>query len=445
MRRSAAAWRAVLAASLVAALAGTGLTRDFSPAVAQTIDVQRARTLVVGAPRGGARMDRVDAARTGRTREPLPSSGLRTEWRASLGALVEHPPLVDAEGVTYVVGTRGEVTAVGRDGAERWHAASGAMQPGPAALLADDSVVFVDAAGEAVAVRAGAVRWRVRFGRSDAERPAPLPLADGGAVVATTNDLAALDADGHLRARVTLAEPTTVPLVAALGKVVAVGVSGTVWTWTPGAPEATRAAGFGSPISDGAALADEHTLVAVSGGLTRLLAVDLGRGTAATRTVATVAPVAAAALFLGPPAMRGETAYLMVTAPTSELAVAFDASGAEIARTMLATHPPPIGPDGGAGVLVAAPHTPPLVDADGRIAFATPDGSVGVANASGSELMADACPPATAAAGRVPPVAGLAPLGAGAFVAACASGTLLAVRGASGGPGAPHLYSTQER
>jgi outer membrane protein assembly factor BamB len=415
---------------------GADLAHGPSPAIAQTIDVQRARTLVVGTPSAGARMDRLDAARTGRTRDPLPSSGLRTEWRASLGALVEHAPLVDADGVAYAVGTRGEVSAVGRDGTERWHAATGAMQPGPAALLADDSVVFVDAAGEAVAVRAGAVRWRVRFGRSDAERPAPLPLADGGVVVATTHDLAALDIDGHARGRTTLPEPTTFPLVAALGKVLAVGASGTVWTWTPGAPEPTRAAGFGSAISDGAALADEHTLVAVSASQTRLLAVDLVHGSATTRAVAPGAP---AGLFLGPPAMHGASAYLLVTAPTTELAVAFDASGAETVRTMIATHPAPLALDGGAGAVVAPPHTPPLVDADGRIAFATSDGSVGVASASGSELMSDACPQAVASAGRLPPVAGLAPLGRGAFVAACTSGTLVAVRGTSGGPGAPRL------
>jgi hypothetical protein len=116
--------------------------------------------------------------------------------------------------------------------------------------------------------------------------------------------------------------------------------------------------------------------------------------------------------------------------------MAFDASGSETLRTAITTHPPALAPDGGTAALVAPPHTAPLVDADGRVAFATANGSIGVAAASGSELVVDACPPAPtspapvgAGAGRLPPVVGLAPLESGAFVAACASGTLLAVRG----------------
>jgi hypothetical protein len=275
--------RVLWCGALAAACAVAGLCVCATPhARAQPIDVQRARTLVVGAPAGHARTDRLDAARTGRTREALPSAGLRTEWRTSLGELIEHPPLVDGNGVSYVVGARGEVSAVGPDGTERWHVTTGAMQSGPGTLLSDDTLVFVDAAGEAVAVREGAVRWRLRFGRSDAARPAPLPLADGGVVVATTQDLASLDAEGHERARTTLPEPTTLPLLSALGKVVAVGASGTVWTWTPGAPEVTRCGAFGSPVADGAALADDHTLVAVNAAQTHLLAIDLAHPSAAT-------------------------------------------------------------------------------------------------------------------------------------------------------------------
>jgi hypothetical protein len=423
---------------LASACATAGLFVRATPrARAQPIDVQRARTLVVGTPGGRARTDRLDAARTGRVRESLPQAGLRTEWRSSLGELIEHAPLVDAGGVSYVVGARGEVSAVGPDGTERWHVTTGAMQSGPSTLLSDDTLVFVDAAGEAVAVRDGSVRWRLRFGRGDAARPAPLPLADGGVVVATTQDLAVLDAEGHERARTTLLEPTTSPLLSALGKVVAIGASGTVWTWTPGAPEATRGGAFGSPIADGAALADDHTLVAVSAAQTHLLAIDLAHPSAAmTRAVNP------AGLLLGPPAMRGSTAHLLATTLTTDLAVAFDPSGSETLRTAIGNHPPPLAPDGGAAVLVAPPHTAPLVDADGTMAFATADGSIGVATAAGSELLSDACPAAPSAAVLVgaasrlpslPPVVGLAPLESGAFVAACASGTLVAIRGGAGG------------
>jgi hypothetical protein len=318
------------------------------------------------------------------------------------------------------------VVAVGRDGAERWRTQSGAMQSGPPALTSDDTLVFVDAAGDAVAVREGTLRWRARFGRGDTTHPAPLPLQDGGTVVATANDLAALDADGHERARATLPEPTRLPLVAALGKVVAVTASGAVWTWAPGATEVTRVGTFGSPVEDGAALADERTLVAVTSGHLHLSALDLVRGTTTTRAVAP------AGLWLGPPAMRGETAYVALLGPTSELAVAVDAAGVESMRALLVTRPPPVSADGGVAPLVALPSTPPLVDAAGTLAFATPEGGVGVVADGVVDLLPDACPAAAAASVRSPaPVAALTPLGTGAMLVACRSGTLLAVRGAT--------------
>jgi PQQ-like domain len=411
-------------------------------ASAQTVDVQRPRTLTVGTPGGSARVDRVDGARTGRARTELPVSGLRTDWRTPLGTLVEHAPLVDERGTTYVVGTRGEVVAIARDGSERWRAPTGAAQPGPAAILSDDTVVFVDAAGEAVAARDGAVRWRVRFGRGAAALPAPLALDDGGVVVATTQELAALDSDGRERTRTTLREATTLPLVAALGKVVAITASGAVWSWTLGAAEPTRLGSFGTPIDGGAALADDHTLIAVTAGQTHLATVDLLRGTTTTRAIAPTG------LWLGPPAMRGAAASLVLLTATSELAMTVDGSGREVARTLLALHPLPLSLDGGVAALVAGPHTPALVDAQGVLAFATLGGAIGVTNQNTVELLSDACEPPLGPAGRAaPPVAGLAPLEGGAFVAVCSAGAVLAISGQksrpqadqSGGRTAPHL------
>jgi hypothetical protein len=308
-------------------------------------------------------------------------------------------------------------------------------------LLSDDSLVVADAAGEAVAVREGALRWRTRFGRIDPGRavpPSPLPLDDGGVVVATARDLSALDAQGHERARTTLPESTSAPLVSALGKVVIVTSSGTVWSWVPGASDVTRVGSFGGPIDDGAALADDHTLLAVAGGRQHLVAVDLVRGTATTRAVTP------AGLWLGPPSMTGGTAHLLLQAPTSELALAVDASGAETSRALLTTHPPPVASDGGAATLVALPHTPLLVDPAGTLAFATSDGGVGVVSGGVVDVVADVCPPAPGPRGTVAAAAGLAPLGAAAFVAVCRSGVVVAMRAAASGGGAgekpaPHL------
>ncbi len=398
-------------------------------AAAQTISAGRPRTIPVGTPAPGARAARVDAARTGRARTELPASGLRTEWRIPLGMLVDHAPLVDARGGVYVVGTRGEVIAVARDGTERWRTSTGAAQPGPPALLSDDTLVFVDAAGQAVGVRGGAVRWRVRFGRGDAARPAPMPLDDGGVVVATSRELSALDADGRERARTVLPEATTLPLVAALGKVLVVSASGAVWSWQPGADEVLRVASFGSAVEGGAAMADDRTLVAVTAGGAHLCAMDLQRGGgAAVETLA----VASGGLWIGPPAVEPAATHLALWTATGELAVALDRSGAEVSRSLILAHSQPVSADGGVAPLSPPAHAAPLVDAAGTFAFATPSGGIGVASPARTELLSqERCePPIGASAARGgPAVSGLAPLGDGAVVVACHAGALLAVRG----------------
>jgi hypothetical protein len=397
-------------------------------AAAQPTDVQRPRTLVVGTPAGGARTDRIDGARSGRSQTSLPlaQTGLRSDWRTVVSATLDVAPVVDARGTTYAVGSRGEVFAVARDGSERWKVPTGGLQPSTPVLLSDDTLVFADAAGEAVAVREGSIRWRLRFGRPDPARPippAPLALDDGGVVVATTRDLAALDSEGHERSRTTLSEPTTVGLVAAggLGKVVAVTATGAVWTWTPGCAEMTRVASFGGPIDDTPVLADDHTLLAIAGGRTHLVAVDLVRGTTTTRAVVP------AGLWLGPPSMGGGLTHLLIQAPTSELAVTVDPSGAEASRALLTTHPPPIGPDGGPAALVPLPHTPILVDGAGTLAFATAEGGVGVVSGGVVDRIADVCPPPPGPRATAPTTA-LVPLGPGAFIATCRSGALVAVQ-----------------
>ena len=157
--------RAAAVACLACAAAGAAVA---FAAAAQTVDVERPRTLVVGTP-PGARVDRVDGARTGRVATALPTGGLRSEWRLGLGVLVDQAPLVERpRGDAWVLGTRGEVIAVGRDGTELWRAHDRRHAAGPGRRCSrDDTLVFADAAGEAVAVRAGASsRWRVRFARS---------------------------------------------------------------------------------------------------------------------------------------------------------------------------------------------------------------------------------------------------------------------------------------
>jgi hypothetical protein len=408
---------------------------------AQPIDPARPSTIVIGVP-AGARTDRLDVARTGFSRTPLPTSGLHTEWRAATGALFDHAPLVDARGTTYAVSARGEAVAIARDGSEQWRVPTGAVDPGPAALLSDDTLVVVDGAGDAIGLRDGAVRWRTHFGGADPSASGPLPLDDGGVVVTAGRDLALLDGQGHERARTLLAEPAAAPLIWATGRVVVIGAGGTVWTWAPGASEVSRVGSFGSPTEGGAAVVGDHTLVAVVARQTSLSAVDLARGGPAV-----LRAIAPGGSWLGPPAVRGDAQVVALLGPTSEIALALDASGRELGRALLATHAPLSRADAGAP-MGGGLRAPLLVDAAGTIAFETFEGGVGVgtlhASAGGAtgtgsdgafEVLAEACPPPAGMlallSGAPPSIAGVAPLPPGSLVVACHSGTLVAVGGAA--------------
>jgi outer membrane protein assembly factor BamB len=439
----------IAAARRGAAIVGVGVGfavtgMPSTTARAQRVDPERPRTFVVGLP-AGARMDRVDGARTGRSLT-LPRSALFVGWRVALGTYVDRGPVVDARGGSYVVSIRGEVIALGADGVERWRVATGAGQPGPAVLLSDDTVVFADASGQAVAVRDGAVRWRLRFGAADVDAPSPLPLEDGGVVVATTRELALVDSEGNERAHARLPEPVMGPLLWSAGRVIAVATGGSVWRWTPGTAQPERVGAFGAPIDSGAALADDRTLIAVAPRDSTLRTLDLTHGgTTALRATSSRGQ------WRGPPAVVDGLALLIAFGSGGEQAVAIDASGEEIERATLATRGSP-GPQasvdaGGPQPLVAGP-TPPLVDASGTLAFATSNGAVGVALFAPSasnrsldgatpvtvEVVPDVCPLAfamtTGASTSAPrAVAGLAALPGKRILAVCRSGAVLALTG----------------
>jgi hypothetical protein len=447
----------------VGALVGLGS----ATATAQPFAGDRTLVVMVGAPVGGARMARIDASRRALAPSILPSSRLQTEWRTALGFIAQQGPLVDSKGRTYVVGESGEVVVIGRDGTVLSRTATRGTQPGPAALLSDDTLVFVDGAGEAVAVRDGAVIWRSRFGRASPLHAAPVALDDGGVVVASGPDLAVLDSTGAERARVVLPEPTSHPLLSALGKVVVVGDSGAVWTWAPSAEKAVRVGGFGSDIDGSAALVDAHTLVATARTQTHLSTVDLIRGV----DTKLVGPLGGER-WLGPPAVdsSGVVCAVQIT-PAGEVAVAIDASGSERGRTLLAgpvgaraldkVDPPsaraPLSPPSTASTPPTpsriASTTPLVVDGEGHLAFATLAGSIGVATGLVApvdapqaqnavvELVADACAPSPGRPGAEAAVVGLAPLPPRGLVALCRSGLVVAVKEGrpAGGSGSPRL------
>jgi len=392
-------------------------------ASAQTVDPRRPTTLTVGAPGGASPIDRVDAQRTGLSRAPLPTGALHVAWRRALGASIDHAPIAVAGGDVVAVVGRGDLVTLDRDGDERGRATIGGGASGPPASLSDGTIVVVTSAADAVFVIRGAPRFRTHLGgeRALAGGVSPLALDDGGVVVGVAHELTALDARGGVRARAALPEPIHGPLLSGAGKVIAVTISGAIYGWSPGR-EAERLGSFGGPVDGGAAFSDARTLVGVVEGA-RLQAVDLVRGSSAPRAVA------GGTYFLGPPAMRGAAAYLLAETPGRDFLLTLDAAGQETGRALVATSPPPTLADGGAAPYSAAPHVGPVVDRAGAVAFATPDGRVGMVSATGAvdTLGESICGRGSAARGGGA-VVGLTPV-EGGFVVACDGGGIAKIVG----------------
>jgi hypothetical protein len=431
-----------LACAAVGALAASG-------ALGQRFDSKHGRTLVVGPSRGPTPTDRVDARRSGFARERLPAGRLRIAWRRSIGQSLEHAPLVTEQGAVIAFGGRGDVVVLDSEGVERDRMTVGVGGLGPGAILSDGTVVTVNAAGEVVGLRDGVVRFRTRVGdRGVVVRVAPVALDDGGVAVANGAELATLDAEGGLRARAALVEPASEVLTSQILAtttspsgpcLLLVDSGGTVYTWMPGR-EPSRAGSLGGSADGGAALADEHTLLAVIDS-TRLVALDLDHGALVTRATTS------AGWLLGPPALLGRTAFVELIVPGAVLSLGIDPQGRELSRTSLSTYAPAALADGGSTPMLAATRTATLVDATGTLAFATPDGHVGIRSTGGVDSLGElvcgrGATPQTSSVPNAPPglivqsggaprpsagFAGLAPAGAGAFLIACENGTILKI------------------
>jgi len=414
------------AASVVACVAlALGIGRE---ADAQRFDPRRPAVFVVGTPGGASPTFRGDAHRSGLAKEPLPSGALRIAWRKNIALSVDQPALVGADGLIAVVSaSRGDVVFIDGEGVDVAHVTAGTSAVGPATMTSDGTVVFTTTTGEAVGVRRSLARPRfvARIGGERNVRAAPLSLDDGGVVVASAFDLVVLDAEGNVRARVSLPEAPAAPLVASGDKIIAVTATGAVFGWTPGR-EPVRVGSFGAPVDGAAALTPAGTLVAVIEG-NHLVELDLARGVRSTRSIST------AGLYLGPPSLRtlpnGATATtLLGLTPARGFVVTIDAAGQELARAPIASVTSGPLPDGGTAPLVAPPHVGPLVDGRGAVAFAATDGHVGMITADGAvdtigELI---CTRSGSSAG----IAGLTSYARGSFLVTCMGGAVVRVSGA---------------
>lgn len=392
---------------------------------AQRFDPRRPSVVVVGAPSGASPTARGDARRTGATRDSLPAGLLRVAWRKSIGVAIDQPALAGAGTIAVVTATRGEVVFLDGDGEEKARASAGAAAAGPATITSDGTVVLTTSAGDAVGLRRASPypRFVTRIGSDRSVRAAPLSLHDGGVALSMGSDLVALDGEGNVRARVSLPEATSAPLLAFGEMIVAITSSGAVHGWTPGR-EPLRLGSFGAPIDGGAALTESGALVAVTE-RNHLVDLDLARGTRSSRSVA------AQGLYLGPPSVRpgptGALTTILAYTPTRAFVVTFDPGGQEIARASIATVAVTTLPDGGAAPLEAPPHTGTLVDGRGAVAFAAPDGHVGVVHPDGAlDVLGELLCSKTAGSSGV---AGLTALGRGAFAVTCESGAVAKIVG----------------
>ena len=418
--------RNALGLAAAAAAAAIGACLHLRTADAQKIDPRRPAVFVVGAPSGPSPTIRGDARRSGSTKDALPTGTLRVAWRKTIGLTIDQPALAGPDGTLAVVTTRGDVVFLDDSGEERGRASSGTTSIGPATMTSDGTVVFVSSAGDAIGIRRSSPRPRFvyRIGGERNLRAAPLSLDDGGVVVATATDLVVLDSEGNVRARTALAETPSSPLLASGDKVVAIGPSGTVFGWVPGR-EPARLGSFGGAIDGGAALSPTGSLLAVVEG-NHLVELDLARGVLSSRAVA------AQGLYLGPPSIRADSskgllATLLSQTPSRAFVVTLDPGGAEVQRAPVASLVPVTLADGGPAPLVARPHIGPLVDARGAVAFAAPDGKVGLLAPQGNvDTIGELLCSQTAQSARI---AGLTAAGTGAFAVTCEAGVVVKING----------------
>ena len=421
-----------------------------APALAQIVPPVRPLTVVVGRADTPSPAERVDGARRGQSSTPLPGGTLRVAWQRTAGPFIEHAPLVTPDGDIVVFTGRSDMVELGPDGVEKRRLVVGAGPLGPGAILADGTIVTMTTSGEAVGIETLAQTARVRFRTRVGDRGmlalvAPLALDDGGVVVSNAvrgqrsepfaSDVAVLDADGRVRSRARVPLAIVWPLLPTRGGVAGVTADGVVFVMSTGG-DPVRAGSFGGALDGGASLLDEDTLVAVVDGRS-VVALDLVHGE--TRVLMT----STSGVLLGPVSIARDTAYVLEATAAGTRLAAIEGTG-QVTATRLSGVPLGLDADGGLAAALAPIHTATLVDRTGKVAFAGPDGHVGVATRAGvAELGEVVCtrgaPPLGAPetlsqlagreAARRPSAgfAGLVPTRPGAFLVACEGGSLIEV------------------
>ncbi len=395
------------------------------PAGAESIDPSLPSVVVIGPHSSPAPMARLDAARTNRSRFPLPSRPVEKS-KKTLGPLA-HPPIVGKNGDLWVALTSPELVRLGADGQElsrvRVGAAPAMREPvllpngGVAVITGAPAVTFVSASGK---VEATVLLPRASFALQSLGGVAEgwvsiLANADGSVVVVASRALLSLDASGRVGLRATLPERIISDPIPHDGGYLVLGEGGGVYRVAP--PAEPRKLGTLSGALPGTALLVDARTLLVQAAPNRVLSLDLKSGATATRVGDT--------LFssLDTPLAWGSDGTLWATTLEGFL-VGFDRAGAELSRTPLDRHATPPG-------LFSAPRSPfappgsfslasrlgPIVDGEGRVAFARQQGRVGVRDQDGRLSFG-------AERGCTTPLA-LIPLGNQQLLLACREGTLI--------------------
>jgi hypothetical protein len=378
---------------------------------ATDIDPTRPTTIVVGPSPGIAPMARVDSARRGRARDPLPRRP-RLLWRQFVRGNIDLIPLaVDARGAVLVASASvHELLQLSAAGQEQWRASTGAgTSITGTVLLSDETRLIVTSAGDAIGFSpAGAIRFKTPLEAERNVHVSLLPLEDGGAAIAAGQEIDRMDGDGQLRDRVRFDEKIFGPLLATRSGILAVTQSGAVHLVRSGFSQRIGSLG-GDPGEPGASTPDGRTLFAVVDHQ-RVMALDLTTGIAQARYAVTDLSLHGPIVF-----GRGDAAILI---SWNGVLMSIPKAGGEVRRTPLESRVETLVTDGGKVDFSALEDSPAAVtDNDGFIAFARIGGKIGVISPEGA---------ASLAVGRTcHSPAALAPAGVRRMVVACRDGAVL--------------------
>jgi hypothetical protein len=328
---------------------------------ATDVDGSGVARLAAGPPQSIARADR---GRTGRV--PRLPSEPTLAWRARVNGGLAAAIAPTATGA-WAATADGDLALLDERGAERGRVALGGPAVfSPVVTPAGDAIVVTEA-GDVICVKpSGRVRFRVRLdGQSRDLRTLPLPMADGGVVVARGTTMVRFDDTGAEVARARAPEGLVGALLGDGPVVLATTDSGKVVRWSPDAAPRVVARLGGLPTTT-AALSG-RTLAAVVDGH-RLVLLDVLAGTTTALDVSGTLD----APSIGP-------AGTIVIGTSAGTVLTLSPEGRELSHVSLPPMP---------ATSLPASDPPFLVDDEARVAFARSGGDVGVITA-GNVALAD--------------------------------------------------------